>query len=144
MKPIAALILAAALGACGGTEPAAPYMWGGTVTITTGTPGVDCVGATIVTVTYSATGVSPASVSVPVGGCVDFVNNDAVAHWPESNSHCTVPQHQQCTWLNMPLAGPPAGIQPGGHYTVGPAPATPTTCGFHDHLHPPTCGGGGY
>lgn len=140
MKPIGILVLAAALGACGGSDNSAPYMWGGTVTVTAGTASTTC--TSTVTVTYSATGVTPSSVSVPVGGCVDFVNHDTVAHWPESNPH---PTHTQCPWLNMALAGPPAGIQPGASFTVGPAPAPPMVCGFHDHLNPPPVGGmGGY
>ncbi len=134
MRPIGALILAAALGACGGTETAAPYPWAGTVTITGGTP-------TTVTVTFSSTGVSPASVSVPAGGNINFVvAPDGVAHLPKSNPHCAVPptQHSQCPWLNIAT-----DILPGGSAMTSAATATPTTCGFHDHLHPPTCGGGG-
>ena len=135
MRTIGALILVAALGACGGTDTAAPYLLGGAVAVT-GDPPAD------VTVTYSATGVSPASVSVGAGGRIRFVNSDTVAHWPESNSHCTIPQHQQCPWINMALTGPPAGIQPGGEAFTSVATAAPATCGFHDHLHPPSCGGG--
>lgn len=138
MKAISSALFLAALGACGGSESMAPYMWGGTVTVTAGTVSTTCVSTA--TVVYSAAGVSPSNVSVPVGGCVDFQNQDTVAHWPESNPH---PTHTDCTWLNMPLAGPPAGIQPGGHYTVGPAPSPPMTCGYHDHLNPPSTGGGG-
>ena len=137
MKPIGALILAAALGACGGTEPAAPNPWLGTVTVTGGTPAT-------VTVTFTSTGVSPASVSVPAGGSIEWVNADTAMHWPESNPHCAAPptQHSGCPWLNIPAALSPNG-QAGDRVTVGPAPAMPTTCGFHNHLHPPTCGGGG-
>lgn len=139
MKLPGTLILAAALGACGGTDTStAPYMWGGAVTVTSGTPGA------CATVTFSATGVTPNAVSVPVGGCVDFVNADTgSAHWPESNSHCTVPQHQQCPWLNM-LAAIPAwsGTGPMPHTQVGTAPSPPMVCGFHDHLHPPSCTSG--
>lgn len=133
MKPIAALILAAALAACGGSESAAaaPYIWGGTVTVTGGTP------ATVV-VTYRSTGPDPANVSVPAGGSIQWVNGDAVAHSPMSFSHCTVPPHQQCAWLNVPAAIPASG-----NTTVGPAPATPTSCSFHDDSIPPPCGGGG-
>ncbi len=130
MKPISALFLAA-LGACGGsTAPTAPYMWGGTVTITAGTASTSCVSTA--TVVYSASGVSPSNVSIPVGGCVDFENHDTVAHWPESNPH---PTHTDCPWLNMP-----SPIAAGGSTTVGPAPAPPMTCGFHDHLNPPPAG----
>ena len=128
LKPIATTILAAALAACGGSEDPAPNPWLGTVTVTGGTPAT-------VDVTFSATGVSPSGVSVPAGGSIRFVNADAVAHWPESNPH---PTHTQCPWLNMP-----AEILAGGSFTVGPATATPTTCGFHDHLNPPAPGGGG-
>lgn len=138
MKSFGTLILAAALGACGGTDTATatPNPWLGTITVT-GT------GTTTVPVTMTATGLSPASAfSVPAGGFIEWVNGDSVAHWPESSSHCTVPQHQQCPWLNIPAALSPNG-QAGDRVTVGPAPATPTTCGFHNHLHPPTCGGGG-
>jgi len=137
VKSIGTLILAAALAACGGTEQAAPapYIWGGIVTITGGT-------AATVTVTYRATGPDPANVSVPAGGSIQWVNADTVAHWPESFSHCTVPRHQQCAWLNLPAALAPNG-QMGDRVTVGPAPATPASCGFHDDAIPPPCGGGG-
>lgn len=127
MKLTGPLILVAALAACGGND-SAPYMWGGAVSVTGGTPST-------VTVTYSAMGVTPATVSVPAGGSIAFVNSDTVAHWPESSPH---PTHTQCPWLNMPAA-----IVAGGSTTVGPATATPTSCAFHDHLNPPAMGGGG-
>lgn len=134
MRPIGTVVLAAALAACGGSEPTpVPNPWLGTVTVTAGTPSATCVQTA--TVTWSATGVSPAQVSVPVGGCVQFVNADAVAHWPESNPH---PTHTQCPWLNMVAA-----IPAGGSATVGPAPDPPMAFGFHDHLNPPYTGGGG-
>ncbi|HEY6105904.1 MAG TPA: hypothetical protein VIV59_07975 [Anaeromyxobacteraceae bacterium] len=139
MKPLAILVLSAALTACGGTDKSAPYMWGGTVTVTAGAVSTTCVST--VTVTYSAAGVNPPSVSVPVGSCVDFVNADLVAHWPESSPH---PTHTQCPWLNMTVAIPAwTGTGPMPHTTVGPAPGPPMACGFHDHLHPPAVGGGG-
>ncbi len=141
MKSIGTLILAAALGACGGSDnmTTAPYIWGGTVTVTAGSG--TCTPATAVPVTYSATGVSPANVSVPVGGCVEFRNTDTVAHDPESNPH---PTHTQCPWLNSYV--PPAlpvPIQAGLSRTTDPATSA-MVCGFHDHLNPPPVGGYGY
>ncbi len=133
MKTLGASMVAAFAAACGGSSSmSAPYVWGGAVTVTAGTASTTCVQT--VTVTYSAAGDTPSSVSVPVGGCVDFVNADSAPHWPESNPH---PTHTQCPWLNMPAA-----IPAGGSTTVGPAPAPPMTCGFHDHLNPPPSGSG--
>lgn len=136
MKPIGALILAAALTACGGgsNDMAPPYPWFGTVTVTTGTP-------KDVTVTFTATGVTPASVSVPAGGRISFVNAGTVPHQPMSSPHCAIApaQHGDCPWLNLaaPIAvgGPPTPTQA--------ATATPMTCTFHDEVNPPPCGGGG-
>lgn len=133
MKPTGVLLLAA-LGACGTHhEPPSGPSWTGAVLVTSGTASTTC--TTTVTVTFSATGVSPDTVSVPVGGCVDFKNADAVAHWPESDPY---PTRTDCPWLNMT-----ASIPAGGDVTVGPAPTPPMVCGFYDLLYPPTGGGGG-
>ncbi len=70
------------------------YTWGGTVTVTSAPPLVSeaCVGAPVV-VTITAAGPVPGDVSVPGGGCVTFVNDDAVPHLIDSDPH---PLHTDC------------------------------------------------
>ena len=135
MKPIGALILSAALGACGGSDtPAAPMNpWLGTVTVGGSTMAV--------TVTYTSTGVSPSNITVAAGGTITFVNNDTVSHWPSSGLFCTTVGNQflQCPWLNTAATIPAAGSAP----SSGTATATPATCSLLDRAHPPPCGGGG-
>jgi plastocyanin len=108
---IAALVTAAA--ACGDDSPTSPSNGG------TSGP----VGATI---TITAAGVSPNSVTVSPGSRVTFVNNDNRPHEPASDPH---PTHG---------SGPPidqiGSIAAGQNRTSGNL-NTAGTCTYHDHLN---------
>jgi plastocyanin len=77
------------------------------------------------TITITAAGVSPASVTINAGGRITFINNDSVAHQPSSDPH---PAHTDCPGLNVSI------INPNQQVTSG-ALNTRRTCGFHDHLN---------
>lgn len=112
----------AALSACGGGSSTAPG-GGGTATIVrdSGTGG-----ASGATVTLTASGASPLSVTVAVGQVVTFVNNDAKPHEIASNPH---PQHGSCPSIENGLGTLAAG-QTRTTHNFGNA----GTCGYHDHL----------
>jgi|SRR3954468_8914112 len=86
------------------------------------------------TITITAGGISPASVTVPPGGRVLFVNSDARPHDIEWDPH---PDHQgPCTQ---------AGVNPPGFLAAGERRETGNfvnvqSCGFHDHDNPPPGG----
>ncbi|TSC78536.1 MAG: Uncharacterized protein G01um101433_201 [Parcubacteria group bacterium Gr01-1014_33] len=71
-------------------------------------------------------GFSPASVTVPVGTTVRFVNRDSVGLWPASDLH---PTHGICPGFDS--QGP---LGPGETYEFTFTAAK--TCPMHDHLHP--------
>jgi plastocyanin len=81
------------------------------------------------TVTVSASGVSPRSLTVTAGSRVTFVNTDARAHDMTSDPH---PTHEDCPELNQV-----GFLNPGQQRESGNL-VTPRTCGFHDHLNPGT------
>jgi plastocyanin len=83
-------------------------------------------GAVAATITITASGVSPSSVTIPVGSRVAFVNNDTVSHEMSSDPH---PTHTNCPELNV------ASLAPGASGQTGIS-ATARTCGFHDHNDP--------
>jgi plastocyanin len=87
-----------------------------TVTQSAGTSGV--------TITITRAGVSPKSLTVPLGTQVTFVNNDVIAHDMTSDPH---PEHTDCPELNQV-----GFLQPGQSRQTGNL-VTPRTCGFHDH-----------
>ena len=100
-------LLALTTASCGGGTPSSP------------TPGPSAA-----TITITSSGVSPKSVTIPVGGRVTFVNNDSRAHDMSSNPH---PEHTDCPAIND------AGfLQPGQSRQTGNL-NTARTCGFHDH-----------
>ena len=109
------LILALVLPACGSdsdapnnpTNPTNPGAVAGTVTIT-------------------AQGVSPASISVAAGSRVTFQNNDTRPHEPASDPH---PTHGSCPPLDQV-----GTIQPNQSRTTGNLNTT-GTCRYHDHLN---------
>jgi plastocyanin len=110
----------AALSACGGggTNPGG----GGTaVVVRDGGTG----GASGATVTMTANGVSPSSVTVAVGQTVTFVNNDTRAHEIASNPH---PQHGSCPGVEAGL-----GVIAAGQTKVTHNFGNAGTCGYHDH-----------
>ena len=110
----AACLLVLAVQACGDDGmPGAPS--------DTGTGG-----ASAATISITANGVSPASVQVPVGSRVTFVNNDSRSHQMSSDPH---PIHTECPAVNLAILAPGASGQTG---VLNAA----RTCGFHDHLFP--------
>ena len=116
---IAAVTLAAVISACGGSSsPTSPSGNGGG-----SNSGPGPVGATI---TITANGVSPSSVTLSVGQSVTVVNNDTRAHQISSDPH---PSHTECPALNL------ASLSAGQSQTSNALTAA-RTCGFHDHLDP--------
>lgn len=118
-----AFLTALTAGACGGgggSSPANP----------TGGGNPPPSGSNL-TVTISATGVSPRSLQVPMGGRVTFVNNDTRTHQIMSDPN---PLHNDCPSIND-IA------------TIGPGQTRQTasldvrrTCGYHDHMNPSETG----
>ena len=140
-----ALLSLCALAACGGSSPdpgggaPATNVYSGTVSVTgalaAGT--TTCQGtAQVVTFKPAAAGADVHTVTVPGGGCVQFVNADGAAHQPAART-ATV----GCTALNAPAA-----LANGGSFTTGPlgAGSGPVSCDWIDALNPPGGGGGGY
>jgi plastocyanin len=76
------------------------------------------------TITMTAAGVSPKTVTINAGDTITWVNNDTVQHQPSSNPH---PQHTDCPGLNV------NPINPGQQAMSAPV-TTRRACGFHDHL----------
>lgn len=113
---VASVIAVVTMACGGGSSPTAPDGGGGN-----GGPGP--VGATI---TITASGVSPASVSISVGQSVTLVNNDTRTHEISSNPH---PVHTDCPALNFGSLGV-------GQSRTSNALTTARTCGYHDHLDP--------
>ena len=93
---------------CGSDSPTAPT-------------GDGPIGATI---TITASGVSPKSVTVSPGSRVTFTNNDSIAHDMNSDPH---PEHTDCPEINdVGTLNPGQSRQTGNMNTV-------RTCGYHDH-----------
>ncbi len=132
MNSSSTLTLLALLGlaACGGSDPPAakvnPYL--GTLTISSAAATNTCLALT--PVIFTATGVSPSTVTIAGGGCLVFTNNDAAAHQPASIGAPACPQ----------LDGPV--LTRLGTFTTTPFTAA-TTCRWQDLLNPPGGGGGG-
>ena len=111
---LAAAALSVAATSCGGDDsPTAP---------TTGAGG----GTVAATITITAAGVSPNSVTVPVGSRVTFVNNDSRPHEPASDPH---PTHGSCPPLDQ------VGFIAVGQSRTSGNLNTVGTCSFHDHLN---------
>ena len=79
------------------------------------------------TITITASGVSPRSVTVPRGSQVQFVNNDTRAHDMDSDPH---PEHTDCPPINA------VGFLNPGQSRQTENLNTARTCGFHDHGDP--------
>jgi plastocyanin len=121
MRTVAArgLWLAAAVtlvSSCGGGDSAPSGSGGGT---------------TGPTITITASGVSPRTVTITPGTQVTFTNNDGRSHFMASDPH---PTHEDCTEINSvePLATGQSR-QTGNMNTV-------RSCGFHDHDNPTNTG----
>ena len=111
--------LALLASACGGSDnPTAPSGGGG--------GGGGGGGTSAATITITAAGVSPSSVTVSAGSRVTFVNNDSRPHDMNSDPH---PEHTDCPEINV------------GFLSAGQSGTTQNlnrvrTCGFHDHNQP--------
>ena len=76
------------------------------------------------TITITASGVSPKSVTINIGGRVRFVNNDTVDRNMGSDPH---PDHTDCPPLNAVGILKPGESRDTGNLVIV------RTCGFHDH-----------
>jgi plastocyanin len=110
----------ALLAACGGS-PNSPSGGGTTVIVRDGGTG-----ASGATVTITAAGVSPATVTVAVGQAVTFINNDTRPHEIGSNPH---PNHGSCPSIEAGVS-----LLAVGQTKLTRAFANAGTCGYHDHL----------
>ena len=110
------------LSACGGSSSTSPGGGGTAVIVKDGGTG----GPNGATVTLTAGGVSPKSVTIAVGQTVTFVNNDNRSHEMASNPH---PQHGSCPSMENGL-----GTIGAGQTKVTHNFGNSGTCGYHDHL----------
>ena len=74
--------------------------------------------------TITASGVSPKTVQVAVGGHVTFVNNDTRSHTIDSNPH---PAHTDCPEINQ------VGLLQPGQSRDTASLSVARSCGYHDH-----------
>jgi plastocyanin len=81
----------------------------------------------IQTITITAAGVSPKTVTVDVGGRVRFINNDTSIHLLGSDPH---PDHTECPEINQVGFLLPGQSRETGNFVQ------PRACGFHDHERP--------
>jgi plastocyanin len=111
----AAAALSIAAAGCGGGDdsPTAPSDGGSGGPVTA-------------TVTITASGVSPSSVTVAPGSRVTFVNNDSRPHEPASDPH---PTHGSCPPLDQ------IGFIAAGQSRTSGNLNTAGTCSYHDHLN---------
>ncbi len=119
------LIVSGLLGvaACGaGSSPTSPS---GSVTVISGSTGA--AGTSGATMTITAAGVSPASVTIGIGQSVTFINNDTRSHEIASNPH---PQHGSCPAIERGL-----GVLTASQTRLTQGFAGGGTCSFHDHLN---------
>ena len=80
-------------------------------------------GTIAATLTISATGISPKTVTVPIGSRVTIVNNHTSSHDMNSNPH---PEHTDCPALNV-------GVLAAGQSRTSQNLTTARVCGMHDH-----------
>src|SRR5688572_19717638 len=111
----AAVALIIAASGCGGGDdsPTSPSGGGNSGTVAA-------------TVTITASGVSPSSVTVAPGSRVTFVNNDSRPHEPASDPH---PTHGSCPPLDQ------IGFIAAGQSRTSGNLNTAGTCSYHDHLN---------
>jgi plastocyanin len=113
MGPIRTLVfiagLSVAAASCGSDSPSSP------------SGGND--GTIAATLTISTTGISPKTVTVPVGSRVTIINNDTKSHNMNSDPH---PEHTQCPALNV-------GVLASGQSRTSQNLTTARACGMHDH-----------
>jgi plastocyanin len=109
------VLLALALGACGGSSPSSP---------STPAPTPSPSAPAGPTVTLTSMGASPKMIQVPVGSRVTFVNQDNQVHEIFSDPH---PIHTDCPPINDVGVLAPGESRATGVLTVA------RTCGYHDH-----------
>jgi hypothetical protein len=116
-KIVALALLGLIAGACGGSgsPPSGP---------STG-------GAETRTITITASGASPKTLTIPQGTRVLFVNLDGARHNMTSDPH---PEHDECPEINQ------VGLLNSGQSRETGNMNTVRTCGFHDHDDPPPGG----
>jgi plastocyanin len=83
-------------------------------------------GTIAATLTITSTGITPKTVTVPVGSRVTIVNNHTTTHNMNSDPH---PEHTQCPALNV-------GALTNGQSRTSQNLTTARTCGMHDHDDP--------
>jgi plastocyanin len=89
-------------------------------------PGPSEIPPATITITITAAGASPRTVTVAPGSRVTFVNNDAREHQMYSDPH---PEHTSCPEFDQ------VGLlMPGQSRTTGNLNAA-RTCNFHDHAN---------
>ena len=108
MRVLLATVAVATI-ACGSDSPSAP------------SGGND--GTVAATLTITSTGITPKTVSVPIGSRVTLVNNDTKSHNMNSNPH---PEHTDCPALNVGTLSP-------GQSRTSQNLTTARACGMHDH-----------
>jgi plastocyanin len=107
---VCVLMLLTLLVACGSSDPA---------------PSLPTTGSDGVTITITASGVSPRTLSVSPGTQITFINNDSRIHQMSSDPH---PEHTDCPEINFQ-----GQLSPGERRQTGNLNAV-RNCGFHDHL----------
>lgn len=114
---VAGAMLVSACGGSGGSSPTSP----------SSADGPTSNGPIAATITITAAGVSPKTVTIASGSRVNFVNNDARAHDMASDPH---PVHTDCPPINLVGSLAAGSSRATGDFT------TVRTCGFHDHEDP--------
>jgi len=109
---LAVAVAAMTLSGCGSDSPSSP------------SGGND--GTIAATLTITASGISPKSVSIPVGSRVTIVNNDSRLHDMNSDPH---PEHTNCPSLNV-------GVLTANQSRTSQNLTTARSCGIHDHSDP--------
>jgi hypothetical protein len=102
--------IAIGTAACGSDSPSSP------------SGGND--GTVAATLTITSSGITPKSVTVPIGSRVTIINNDTKNHDMNSDPH---PEHTQCPSLNV-------GVLTQGQSRTSQNLTTARSCGMHDHL----------
>lgn len=98
---------------CGSDSPSSPSGGGNDGTIAA-------------TLTITSAGISPKTVTIPLGSRVTVLNNDTRQHNMNSDPH---PEHTQCPALNI-------GSLTAGQSRTSQNLTTARTCGMHDHDDP--------
>lgn len=101
--------IAIGAAACGSDSPSSP------------SGGND--GTVAATLTITSSGITPKSVTVPIGSRITIMNSDSKSHNMNSNPH---PEHTDCPALNI-------GVLVAGQSRTSQNLTTTRSCGIHDH-----------